>query len=205
MFSGDDFTVWFFGVGFFIYQICNNVMLWHCTAASCQKPTLPRNNRKDGNYLGHCIKVCLFLFMFCGQGLKILFPPKNCLCVAFEVFCVCTFRRELCLVVLWSWDIKCMGSLEFEASVSCTRKQCRLTRFQFICWIVFSSYWTSSRLYTFFRDTTIRVYCCLSFRLRGNIRLHALNKMNSVWYWTVFKVMRGRLCLMFIKIMRCWI
>lgn len=135
-------------------------MLWHCTAASCQKPTLPRNNRKDGNYMGHCIKVCLFLFMFCGQGLKILFPPKNCLCVAFEVFCVCTFRRELCLVVLWSWDIKCMGSLEFEASVSCTRKQCRLTRFQFICWIVFSSYWTSSRLYTFFRDTTVRVYCC---------------------------------------------
>lgn len=138
MFSRDDFTVWFFGVEFFIYQICNNVMLWHsCTAASCQKPTLPRNNRKDGNYMGHCIKVCLFLFMFCGQGLKILFPPKNCLCVAFEVFCVCTFRRELCLVVLWSWDIECMGSLEFEASVSCTRKQCRLTRFQFICWIVF--------------------------------------------------------------------
>lgn len=105
--------------------------------ASCQKPTLPRKNRKDGNYLGHCIKVCLLLFMFCGQGWTILFPPQNCLCAAFEVFCVCTFTTEFCLAVLWSWDIECMGSLEFEAFVSCTRKQCRLARFQFIRWIGF--------------------------------------------------------------------
>lgn len=198
MFSGDDFTVWFFGVGFFIYQICNNVMLWHsCTAASCQKPTLPRNNRKDGNYMGHCIKVCLFLFMFCEQGLKILFPPKNCLCAAFEVFCVCTFRRELCFVVLWSWDIECMGSLEFEASVSCSRKQCRLTRFQFICWIVFSSYWTSSRLYTFFRDTTVRVYCCSELPLERkhqtscpeqNEQCLVLNSVQGHAWQTLFNV-----------------
>lgn len=153
--------------------------------ASCQKPTLPRNNRKDGNYLGHCIKVCLLLFMFCGQGWTILFPPQNCLCAAFEVFCVCTFTTEFCLAVLWSWDIECMGSLEFEAFVSCTRKQCRLARFQFIRWIGFFFILDLQQTLHVFQRYNSKA---LNFRLRGNIRLHALNKMNSVWYWTVFKL-----------------
>lgn len=63
--------------------------------------------------------------------------------------------------------------------------------------LFFSSYWTSSRLYTFFRDTTVRVYCCSELPLERkhqtscpeqNEQCLVLNSVQGHAWQTLFNV-----------------
>lgn len=123
--------------------------------------------------------------------------PKLSLCSLWSFLCLYFYNRILfgCFVELGHrmhgkfgiWGICVLhkknnvGLLDFSSFVE----------------LVFSSYWTSSRLYTFFRDTTARVYCCSELPLEGkhqtscpeqNEQCLVLNSVQGHAWQTLFNV-----------------